>query len=112
MDPMTTSVKFFLPIDGVDEFEGERSDLVKLINDLMGNKNVKILLSSRPIPVCEESFSRWPGLRSHDLTGGDIQKYARDHLSERLEQKPGKEWIALIDEITNRSNKSLDPLYI
>jgi NACHT domain len=100
----TTSLKFFIIIDGIDEFEGDHDDLVELISDVVKNKNVKVLLSSRPTTLSEDSFKACPMLRLQDLTRGDIQKYAGDHLSGRLKQKHGARWAALIAEITDRSH--------
>ncbi|KAF3761238.1 hypothetical protein M406DRAFT_266964, partial [Cryphonectria parasitica EP155] len=100
----TTSLKFFIVIDGIDEFEGDHDELVELIRDVVKNKNVKVLLSSRPTTFSEESFRDCPVLRLHDLTRGDIQKYAGDYLSGKLRQRHGAQWAALIDEITDRSH--------
>jgi hypothetical protein len=99
----TTSLKFFFIIDGIDEFEGDHDELVELINSVVKNKNIKILLSSRPTTLSEESFKGCPKLRLQDLTRSDIQKYAGYHLSGKLEQRHGAQWTALIDEITEKS---------
>ncbi|RDW58785.1 hypothetical protein BP6252_13261 [Coleophoma cylindrospora] len=98
-----TGIKFFFMLDGIDEFESDHKELVNLLHKVVENGNVKILLSSRPTPLSEDSFSRWPSLRLQDLTEGDIRKYAEDHLSIRVKQKRGDQWAALIDEITYKS---------
>ena len=99
----TTSLKFFIIIDGIDEFEGDHDDLIELINNVVKNNNVKVLLSSRPTTLSEESFKACPTLRLQDLTKGDIQRYARHHLSGMLMQRHGAQWAALINEITDKS---------
>ncbi|KAH7303434.1 hypothetical protein BKA65DRAFT_240002 [Rhexocercosporidium sp. MPI-PUGE-AT-0058] len=102
-DGWGTGIKFFFMLDGIDEFESDHKELVDLLHKVVEGGKVKILLSSRPTPLSEDSFSRWPSLRLQDLTRGDIRKYAEDHLSTRVKQKHGEQWVALIDEITEKS---------
>ncbi|KAK4183517.1 hypothetical protein QBC35DRAFT_393699, partial [Podospora australis] len=40
--------------------------------------NIKVLVSSRPIPVCVEAFRTVPRLHLHDLTQRDIAAYVQD----------------------------------
>ena len=53
---------------------------VKFIQDLTLTDNVKILVSSRPLPACVDAFSAHPIMRLQDLTQGDIKAYADDML--------------------------------
>jgi hypothetical protein len=102
-DGWGTGTKFFFLLDGIDEFESDHKELVDLLHKVVEGGNVKILLSSRPTSLSEDSFLRWPSLCLQDLTRGDIRKYTEDHLSIRVKQKRGEQWVALIDEITNKS---------
>ncbi|KAJ9615278.1 hypothetical protein H2200_001353 [Cladophialophora chaetospira] len=44
------------------------------------NSNIKMVISSRPLPICIRAFSTCPGLRLQDLTRGDIRTYVRDKI--------------------------------
>lgn len=70
--------RFCLFIDGLDEFEGNYHDAIKLIKGLCSNSAIKIILSSRPIPICHDDFSSAPQLHMERLTRNDITKYIRD----------------------------------
>lgn len=82
------SVKIFLFIDGVDEFDGDHAEISKFFKDLATNPNFKILLSSRPISACVDVFKSCPGLRLQDLTRQDIKRYVEDTIGchERMDQ--------------------------
>jgi hypothetical protein len=73
--------KLFVFIDGIDEYEGNQQDVLDLFVDKIRGSNVKVLVSSRPTPVCQEAFEQGPGLRLQDLTVGDIRFYANELLS-------------------------------
>lgn len=75
----TTRVCFF--VDGLDEFTGNYSALIELIEDLIQNPNVKACVSSRPYRSFEDAFGGFPKLRLQDLTEQDIRTYATDRLS-------------------------------
>jgi hypothetical protein len=69
---ITKSQRIFLLIDGLDEFKGDHSERLKLIEflySLLGlSSNVKICVSSRPWNVFEDAFHTRPSLRVEDLT--------------------------------------------
>ena len=67
--------KIFLFIDGVDEFEGDHTEILHLFRNLASNPSFKIILSSRPIPACVEAFKRFPSLCLQHLTHEDIKAY-------------------------------------
>ena len=67
--------KIFLFIDGVDEFEGDHTDISHFFRDLASTPCFKMILSSRAIPACVEAFKGLPNLRLQDLTHKDIQAY-------------------------------------
>ncbi|KAK7942758.1 prion-inhibition and propagation-domain-containing protein, partial [Apiospora aurea] len=60
---LKTKICFF--IDGLDEYFGNPIDGVQFIQDLASNRNIKVLVSSRPIP---------------DLTVDDITAYVNDAI--------------------------------
>jgi NACHT domain len=83
---MTKSHKIFFVIDGLDEFKGNYSQqitLIEFIQSLLGS-NVKICVSSRPWNIFEDAFHTRPSLKLEDLTYRDIQHYVSSNLSTNL----------------------------
>ncbi|KAK3953010.1 hypothetical protein QBC32DRAFT_130247 [Pseudoneurospora amorphoporcata] len=70
--------RFCLFIDGLDEFEGNFHDAIKLIKGLCSNSAIKIIVSSRPIAICYDAFSRAPQLHMEHLTRNDVTEYIQD----------------------------------
>ncbi|KAM0795956.1 hypothetical protein BDR22DRAFT_778583, partial [Usnea florida] len=67
-------------IDGLDEYEGDQSNLIRFILDLVQSNTVKVCLSSRPYRVFDQAFGASAKLRLQDLTHSDIQKVVVDRL--------------------------------
>lgn len=105
-----TSAQFrlCLIIDGLDEYTGSCVDLIDLlITETSASPFVKLVVSSRPIPACVESFQRFSGLRLQDLTYGDIHAYVEDTLGRRLIQqgyKESAEYVQLLNEVSEKSS--------
>ncbi|KAI0153080.1 hypothetical protein GGR57DRAFT_155231 [Xylariaceae sp. FL1272] len=77
--------RFFISIDGLDEFDPEISrtsvaSLIGLTRLLSNFQNVKVLISSRPLPEFEHGYEGQPCLRIHDLTHDDIHRYTEERL--------------------------------
>jgi hypothetical protein len=72
--------KLFIILDGLDEFEGDVSATIALIEQLAGRPDIKILLPSRPMGLCDHAFGSCPQLRIQDLTRGDMSLYIDDEL--------------------------------
>ncbi|KAH7165296.1 hypothetical protein EDB81DRAFT_641211, partial [Dactylonectria macrodidyma] len=64
-------------IDGLDEFEGRHETLIDFIRLLQARPGTKICVSSRPLIVFTDAFTRNPCLRVEDLTRADIETFAR-----------------------------------
>lgn len=104
---ITISHKLCFFIDGLDEFEGDLKEMLSLIDDI-SLKNVKICLSSRPLPRIEDRFSSSAMLRMQDLTRADITHYVSDKLfqasSPDLQSVDGSDWKpTIINQITERA---------
>jgi len=70
--------KLCLFIDGLDEFDGDHDELIRLLADMTrscGGEHLKLCLASRPWIVFEEAFRNKPSLRLEDLTFNDIKDY-------------------------------------
>ena len=65
-------------IDGLDEYSGDQSALVDLIEELATYPNVKCCLSSRPNRAFTDAFGSRAMLKLHDLTEPDIRAYVLD----------------------------------
>lgn len=98
-------------IDGLDEFEGDSSDmttLAKFLSELAHSPRIKILVSSRPLQAFEEVCRDCPKLVVQDLTVDDIRLVARETLeshprmAELLEEHPQRA-AALIEDIVKKS---------
>ena len=74
--------RLFLLIDGLDEYEGDLRELLKLCNLAMESKSIKLLVSSRPYSPCMAAFTGRPQLKLQELTHADIYKYVTDNLRE------------------------------
>lgn len=80
VETIPTDLAVCFIIDGIDEYEGDHTEICDLLSQVSHAERVKILLSSRPIPSCVQAFSSFPKLRLQDLTHNDIEKYVRDNL--------------------------------
>lgn len=72
-------------IDGLDEYDGDHIDICSVLQNLANESpHVKFCLSSRPWNVFESFFGcqRSQKIYIHDLTEGDIRRYARSRLCE------------------------------
>jgi hypothetical protein len=106
----TKSRKIFL-IDGLDEFNGNYSQQIKLIEFIqsLSSSDVKIFVSSRPWNVFEDTLNTRPSLRLEDLTYSDIQHYVSSKLSTNLgfaELQGGdpQSASALIDNVSTKAS--------
>ncbi|RYC58810.1 hypothetical protein CHU98_g7397 [Xylaria longipes] len=75
----------FILIDGLDEFDPVISrtrvqSLIDLTHSFDEFKNVKLLISSRPLPEFELGYDGSPSLSVHHLTQDDIRRYANEKL--------------------------------
>lgn len=72
---MRKEANYFFLIDGLDELNGSKRDLIDLLGHLTGMENVKICVSSRPWVVFEDAYKQKPSLTVQDLTRNDIKHY-------------------------------------
>ena len=74
--------RFCFFVDGLDEYDGNHTEIVDLVQGLVQSDDIKICLSSRPWNVFNRAFG-WgshPTIRLEDLTWQDIQSYVQDTL--------------------------------
>jgi hypothetical protein len=70
-----------LLIDGLDEYSGDLPEICELFKGAVNSEMLKIVVASRPIPVCIEAFSNCPGLILEDLTRLDIHAFVDASLT-------------------------------
>lgn len=87
--------RFWILIDGLDEFEGKHSTIAAFISKLAQLPNVKLVVSSRPLPVFVNAFEQAPKMHLQDLTSADIEAYIDDmilnhhHIAQLSRIEPG-----------------------
>jgi hypothetical protein len=75
--------KLVLFIDGLDEFDGDHSDIAESFcrYATLHSSNLKICVASRPFMPFEYNFKGCKHLQLQDLTAADIRTYITDKLS-------------------------------
>jgi hypothetical protein len=73
-------LRLCLFIDGLDEYEGEFTDIARFCHNLAALPQIKICVSSRPLVEFCNAFETLPGLKLHHLTFGDISIYVKGML--------------------------------
>ena len=76
------SLRLFLLIDGLDEFDGDHGELVDMIVGVTRLPHVKICIASRPWLVFEDVFKNGPNLLLEQLTYDDIKLYITTKFNE------------------------------
>ncbi|KAF4545181.1 Small s protein [Lasiodiplodia theobromae] len=105
------AAKFCFFVDGLDEYEGDCEQLVRLLADLANKSpDFKICVSSRPWNVFKNAFGgeMFPKLHLEDLTRADIRAYVTDKLGEnqlyRNLQVQQNSRNHFVEEIVSRAN--------
>jgi hypothetical protein len=103
----STSRKLIVFIDGMDEFNGNPSELVDFVKELV-MPGVKICASSRPWNQFQDAFKHGPHLRVEHLTWKDINRYVTHHLIQSAaftdyeQSEPGFS-VRLIKDVCDKS---------
>ncbi|KAK2604891.1 hypothetical protein N8I77_007784 [Diaporthe amygdali] len=80
----TKGLKIALVVDGLDEYQGDQSDLVDLFKKLTAGSNIKAIVSSRPEPLFTDALRTYPSLRMDLLTRRDMELYVKSKLGNQL----------------------------
>lgn len=110
--------KLCLFVDGLDEFEGDRQELIDIIKATASSHDIKFCVSSRPWQMFEKAFgtNSWK-LSVHELTRLDIQMYAQDKLStnsryQELRKDAPDDAHSLLKEITEAADSVFFWVYL
>jgi hypothetical protein len=99
--------KFCFFIDGLDEYVGRHSDLVRILDSLLNSGFIKICASSRPWNVFQDAYGRYRNIYLENLTRGDIEVYVRagldNHAQLALESLQSGELNELVETIVDRA---------
>jgi hypothetical protein len=89
--------RYLMVVDGLDEYENGEASQEKLCEDLSQmaeSGSVKVIVASRPERAFESHFSHGRSLAVHELTGRDIELFARDRLIDDRTIRPSRERIS------------------
>ena len=104
------SARFCFFIDGLDEYDGDPSDLIKILRDFSSADDIKVCFSSRPWNVFEHAYGDNHGqkLHVHDHTRNDIEMFVRGTLREEKQFRELEESDSchrdLVREIVDRAH--------
>ncbi|KAF5578494.1 uncharacterized protein FSUBG_13787 [Fusarium subglutinans] len=81
-DEVYRNHKLVFFIDGLDEFHGNHTALIKELLRWTSTRptDVKMCVSSREWPIFQEAFKIFPSFRLHELTRSDVSRIVRDRL--------------------------------
>ena len=79
----TTSTRYFLLVDGLDEFAEDQEQLVNCLDEIVQvSDSIQLCCSSRPESLFERRFMATPSLRLQDLTRDDLLDVCKRRLSD------------------------------
>ena len=97
-------------IDGLDEYDGDHDELIRLLRSFSRPNNIKICASSRPWNVFKRAFGTRSDtmLRLEDLTRNDITLYVRETLElndlfNQLKERENAPCVKLVDEVVSKA---------
>jgi len=79
---LSPETKICLFIDGLDEFEGDPSDLLDVVKRIIDNTSVKVCCASRPWLVFADTFKTRPSLLMEVLTFDDIKSFIESRFTD------------------------------
>lgn len=104
-----SSAKFCFFVDGLDEYEGDHTEVIRILNDFASNGDIKICFSSRPWNVFEKGYGENFGkkLELEKLTQGDITRFVKEKLFDdsRFQELKARD-IRYNDLVTEIANKA------
>lgn len=105
----SATLRFCIFIDGLDEYEGDYHDIATYFLDLAKSTFAKFCISSRPLTVSRDIFSKCPQLRLQNLTFDDIKRYTEETLNgdnkmRDLLQKEPQRAASLVKSIIDKAD--------
>jgi len=83
-DCKNLGIKFCFFIDGLDEYDGDHAEVIRILGTLSSSSHIKLCLSSRPWNIFEDAYGRNSKRKLYlqDLTHNDIKNYVKAKLEE------------------------------
>lgn len=106
---LSLDTRFCFFVDGLDEYDGDHSELIEIVRKLSELPAIKLCVSSRRWPCFEDAFGADSSRRLYleDLTREDITTFARDKLKEVPQyvqlQKQSQQSFDLVEEIVRKA---------
>ncbi|KAI1123462.1 hypothetical protein F5Y10DRAFT_51486 [Nemania abortiva] len=97
-------------IDGLDEFDGDHSEMVRVFSKVSRTSNIKICLASRPYNVFVDAYGGVPDrmLRLQELTREDIRQYVYEnfetHSSISRASIHDEQYSTLVEDIVDKAD--------
>ena len=84
-EQISVPIKFCFFIDGLDEYEGDKPEMINVLKNMAASPNIKLCLASRPWNIYEDAFGQDLDrkLSLQDLTREDIAVFTRSKLLHR-----------------------------
>lgn len=104
------SMKFGFFTDGLDEYQGDRTEVIAVINDFAFSRDMKVCFSSRLWHVFEQAHGDNSGLklRLQELARGDVSCFVTERLAEERQFKrlraEDDRYSELVNEIVDRAH--------
>ncbi|KAF3076185.1 hypothetical protein CFAM422_001684 [Trichoderma lentiforme] len=101
--------KFCFFIDGLDEYEGDHSEIIAMLRSLAASPHIKLCVSSRPWNIFEDEYGKIIDRKLYlqDLTSRDIRHYVQRKLEEHPNWQvlPSEEHLykTLLKEVTTKA---------
>ena len=93
-------------LDGLDEYSGDKWDLVKFLNEI-ANAHVKLCIASRPSPEFNTAFENVPTIKMQDLNRPGIDMMVNLTIQHSMAKSgfyDDKDIVRLADEISEKAN--------
>lgn len=88
-------------VEGLDEYEGDHTEVIRILNKLASDDDIKVCFSSRPWNVFEKRYGDNYGkkLELEKLTQGDIRRFVKEELFDNPRSQELKARDARYDDL-------------
>lgn len=78
----TSTVRFCFFVDGLDEFDGDYTEISQTLTEIANSSRIRLCVASRPLNEFLDQFgtTKYSVLSIHELTRDDIVSYAQSRL--------------------------------
>lgn len=91
-------------IDGLDEYNGKLSDLIKCLLQIQKRGRLKMCLASRPEPIISRMLAEAPAIQMQDHNSTTIQHYIESACQAMLTENEASSLESLWQNVTTEAN--------